>query len=106
MIIKHGDLITVWQKTGSLDKWGNPSYDVFTTKVSWEQYSELRYGSDGREFRSNAMLGVDVDLNVGDFVARGDYTASPEPIDGAHEVKEFEKVPNWNYKKFDRWAVV
>ena len=103
---KRGDTITVWQGGGSLDKWGNPSYTVTVAKARWEDRTEMYYGSDGREYRSQSSVGVDFDLSIGDFLVKGDYSAEPAPIDGAFEVKDFRKTPNWNYTKFDRWALV
>lgn len=102
---KLGDVVTLW-RAGSLDKWGNPTYTVSLIRARWEDRSEVYYGSDGRQYRSKSMVGVDVDISIGDFIAKGDHTSSTTPIPGAHEVKDFRKTPNWNYKKFDRWAVV
>ncbi len=101
----RGETITIW-KGGALDKWGNPTYSVSLAKARWEDRTELYYGSDGREYRSQSSVGVDVDLAIGDFIAKGDHTTNAEPISGAFEVKDFRKSPNWNYTKFDRWALV
>lgn len=101
----RGETITIW-KGGALDKWGNPTYSVSLAKARWEDRTELYYGSDGREYRSQSSVGVDVDLAIGDFIAKGDHTSNDSPISGAFEVKDFRKSPNWNYTKFDRWALV
>jgi len=102
---KRGTTITVW-RGGALDKWSNPAYTTELIAGRWESETTLYYGSDGREYRSNNRVGVDVDLSIGDFLAVGDHTAEATPVDGAYEIKDFRKSPNWDYTKFDRWVIV
>lgn len=105
--MKHvkGDAITWWQG-GDLDKWGNPSYTVHTLFARWEDSTSTYFGSDGREYRSRSMVGVDIDMSIGDYIAKGHHPEAQAPIPEAQEIKDFRKTPNWNYTKFDRWAIV
>lgn len=105
---KKTTLVTVWQQdTGGVrDKRGNYPTTVFTTYVRWEKEASVYYGSDGREYRSENRLGVDVELAVGDYLARGDYSGSSSPVSQAIIIKDVKESPNWNGTKFDRWVLL
>lgn len=97
---------TYW-KAGDLDDFGNPQWSApVLLKVRWEDRNELYYDSDGRERRSQSMVGVDRDMNIGDYLQYGDQTSNTTPGEKAKEIKDFRRTPNLHNTKVDRWAVV
>ena len=97
---------TYW-KAGGLDDFGNPSFEApRTISVRWEDRGELFYDSEGRERRSQSMVGVGEDMSIGDYLQLGDNTSDLKPGSNAKEIKEFRRTPNLTNTKVDRWAVV
>jgi len=97
---------TYWKATGTRDAFGNPQFESpRKIKVRWEDRSELFYDSDGRERRSQSMVGVGERMNIGDYLKLGVSDESTPPST-SKEVKDFRSTPNLFNTKVDMWAVV
>lgn len=100
MSILEGKLpnkLTWWRVTGN-DGFGG---DSFASPVlidgRWEDRQETFYGAlDRRELISKAVVFVDRDMSVGDFLCRGDQVAqsSPVAVSGALKIQRYEKIPD------------
>lgn len=66
-------------------------------KCRWEDKAELYYGRvSGKEEVSRAIVYVPKDLEVGDWIALGDFldTADPVSVKGALPIRDFSSVPD------------
>ena len=81
----------------------------------WEDKAELFVDDTGREAVSRAVVYVDTDLEVGGYLARGDYSASTSttttgeepsftPPEEARPIRKFDKLPNLRYTEYLRTA--
>lgn len=73
------------------DNFGTP------TKISmrWEDLQEVIPAAEGtKEKISNAVVFVDRDISVGDYLCQGDHTIDSDPtlVDGALKVQHYGKV--------------
>jgi len=88
--------LTWWSVTGG-DGFGG---DAFASPVvidgRWEDRQETFYGAlDRRELISKAVVHVDRDIAVGDYLYQGESAlASPTTLSGALKVQRFDKVPD------------
>ena len=99
--------------------WGTPTNDGYggrafasTTDilVRWEDKHELFKDSQGREVVSRAVVFVDRDIPVGDFLMLGTVAGltpgAAQPSDNAEafEVRSFTKIPDLMGTRFTRKA--
>lgn len=79
----------------------------------WEEVQEEFITPEGREEVSDAVVYVDRDLEVGGYLAQGDYSASTSttttgeepsftPPDSARPIKQFSKLPKLRYDEYLR----
>jgi hypothetical protein len=101
--------LTLWPVTAG-DGYGG---DVFGTAVlikgRWEDRAEKYIGQlDRRESISQAIVFVDRDIAVGDYLCRGDQTAqaNPSTVPGALKVQQFKKIPDLRDLEYMRRAVL
>ena len=93
--------VTYWAPS-SMSGWGG---ETFASPVAidgrWEDKQELFIDSKGQEVRSNAVVYVDQDVDLGGFLYLGTSTASdPTTVDGAREIRAFQKSPNIKATEF------
>ena len=98
-----------WRVTGG-DGFGG---DTFATPLlvdgRWEDRQETFYGSlDRRELISKAIVFVDRDMGVGDFLYQGDKVSqsSPVALTGALKIQRYDKVPDLRSLDVVRRAVL
>jgi len=103
----HPQDITYWSTT--LD--GFNSY-VFAAPVvikgRWENKKIMIRNNKGDDAFSKAIVYVDTDVKLGDYIAEGDQTATPDPttLSDAHEVKQFDKTPSLRQFDYERKALL
>lgn len=104
--MRRKQIATYW-KAGGLDDFGNPSFESpRLINVRWEDRNELFYDSEGRERRSQSMVGVAEDMSIGDYIQLGDHQTNTKPGSKAKEIKEFRRTPNLFNTAVDKWAVL
>lgn len=89
--------ITYWPPSGSRDAYGNQAFgSPATIGGFWMDKQELFVDAEGREVRSNAVVFVDQDCQLGGYLAEGDQTATADPtaVAGAREIRGWEKIPH------------
>lgn len=102
--------IVWWRKTGK-DGYGKPVLaDPIEIAGRWED-KQRKIVSQGEEIISQAMIFVDRDIAIGDWLFLGrlsDLSSSEEasPFVLAKEVKSFDKTPNIKGTAFERKAWV
>lgn len=99
--------------------WQNPVLDGFGGRTfdhgieipcRWEQKSELFTDFEGRQVLSKAVVYVDVDLVVHDFLYLGtiedlaEVGVQPFDLAEAFEVRAYKKIPNNDATRFVRTA--
>ncbi len=100
----------------SITFWSSPTPDGFggntfavrkVIKGRWEDKTVLFINEKGIEVRSNAIVYLKEDAALGDWLFLGSSTAvDPTTIDGAREVRNFEKIPTLRAKNFARKAML
>lgn len=87
---------TLW--TTSPNGFGGYTFDdPIAIKCRWEDRNELYYGRvSGKEEVSRAVVFVDRDLNVGDWLALGDHLQEVDPssVREALPIRDFSSVPD------------
>jgi hypothetical protein len=100
--------------------WGSPTPDgqggkTFDDPVEldcrWEDREELFIDASGQEKRSHAVVYLGSDVANGGFLYLGDLDdlssddeADPQAVDGAREVRAFQKVPSIDGRRNTRKA--
>lgn len=89
--------ITVWSTTP--DGYGGWTFSTgITVKGRWEERSEIFTGRvTGKEEVSRAVIFLDRDIDVDDWVALGDYTGTANPTtlpQIAFPVRDFSSIPD------------
>ena len=86
--------VTRWPITGS-DGFGGFTFgEPVCIKGRWEDRSELFLNLDNEEEVSNAIIYLNTDIEVGDYFALGDYTATNDPgtLDVAFRSRNKNKI--------------
>lgn len=87
---------TVWPTTPS--GYGGYNFGTpFTVKCRWEDRAERYFGKPtGKEEVSRAVIFVNQDLSIDDWIAEGDHTSSSDPsiVPGAYPIRDFSKIPD------------
>lgn len=101
--------LTWWRVTGG-DGFGG---DTFAAPVlidgRWEDRQETFYGAlDRRELVSKAVVFVDRDMAVGDYLLQGDQVgqSSPVALPGALKIQRYDKIPDLRSLDIVRRAVL
>ena len=91
--------ITYWGSPQSDGRGGYTYEDPVAISGRWSDKHELYIANDATEKISNAVVLVDRDVDVGGYLALGDYTDSsssfisdPSNIDGAYRIEAFGKT--------------
>ena len=96
---------TLWERDG-VDAGGDPSFASGTPRqisCRWEWRTVVYFSSSGEERQSKAVVMVAEDLAEGDYLYLGTSAAeSPVGLDGAFEVRGFDKIPDINGEDFER----
>jgi len=99
------ELATYWTQ-GSLDRYGNPTWNgPNTTKVRWEDRSELFISTDGKRETSRSRVYMEPNLDIGDYITRGENSDSESPSE-ADVVKQFQEVRNVRGDKRERKVIL
>lgn len=88
------------------------SYDGFSfqapllQKGRWEDQAIQFRTPGGEELTSRAIVYLSCDVEIGDYVALGDYTDTQDPttIKGAFRVQQFNKIPDLRNVEMERRA--
>ena len=89
--------LTWWRVNGNDGYGGDSIATPVVIKGRWEDRQETYYGTlDRRELISKAVVHVDRDISVGDYLYQGDQsaTANPSAVVGALKVQRFDKIPD------------
>lgn len=94
---KHPTQLTVWRKSGDEeDIYGRPLWE--TPETIWCRYEDTRrvyINQQGRNEVGNSVIYCEEDeLEIGDYVAIGDFRDSNEPVITSFEVKDRRVTPN------------
>ena len=104
----HPQDITIWQP-GVNDGFGGFTFPAPTLiKGRWEQKQELFKDPNGEELMSEAIVYVDTDVAIGQYIAEGDQTAVADPttLSDAHRIKQYTKIPDLRFNEFERKATL
>ncbi len=94
---------TYWANTGS----NGFGWFTFSTPVQincrWIDKQELILDKDGKESLSDAVVSVDQDMSLSDYLYLGTSAAAdPKDVSGTYEIKKTKKTPNLKADKFRR----
>lgn len=104
----HPQDITVWQP-GVNDGFGGFTFPAPTLiKGRWEDTQVLFLNSKGEELMSQAVVYVDTDVSVGQYLVEGDLTATADPttLADAHRIKQYMRIPDLRQNDFERKAML
>ena len=96
LIKKHlKQTITYWVRETN-DGYGRYTFATpATMKGRWNQKSELFQPPEGQQKVSQAVVWLQNDLSVGDYIYLGTSSeALPYSVSGAYEIKGFSKIPS------------
>ena len=89
--------------------WGGSTWDdPVEVSCRWEQKQELFIDATGEEVRSQAVVFLSQDVDVGGYFMLGDLddissdTEAPDDVAGAFEIRGFAKIPNIKATQFVR----
>lgn len=96
--------ITYWVATPST--YGGFVFSTPTTlKGRWEEKAMLFRDSTGDEVTSEAVVYLDTDVNVGDFLFHGSSAAAdPTTVQGTKQIRQFSKIPDLRHVDYERKA--
>lgn len=106
---KLRDTVTWWKTTGGSGFGGDSVATPIKLKAKWEEIQEVFIGQiDRRELVSKAVVYVDMDMSVGDYLALGDFTdqANPGLVAGAYKIQRWEKAADLRNADHVRFAVL
>lgn len=101
---KYKQNITLWKKTGH-DAFGGAIFDTpICFKGKWEDEDGLFVNQAGEEQRTDSIVWVSCDVEVGDYLYHGQSTVlDPTAVVDASEIRETIKIPGW---KSNQWTEV
>lgn len=100
---------TWWPLTGGNGFGGDTVGEPELIDCRWDDVQEVFIGQiDRRELISKAVVYVDRDMGVGDYLARDDHTdqSSPGSVEGAFKIQRWEKAANLRNVDHVRTAVL
>jgi hypothetical protein len=101
--------ITYWPNPAP-DGWGGKVFDDAVIILGrWEEKEDIILNAQGEEERSSITVFLSQDVDVGGYLALGDYTGSsaygdPAEVSGSRPIRAFEKIPSLKATKFSRKA--
>lgn len=100
--------ITYWAISGKSGYGGYNFDSPITFTGRWEDRSELFRTRDGDERVSKSVIFSPIDLDIGGYLALGDYSANADPtiISDAFEIQMFSKISDLGALEFTRKAVL
>lgn len=96
MINRLNQVATYWESQEPNGFGGRLTGPATPIKCRWEDKS-VRYAGrlDHQEEISKAVVFVDREMNVGDWLFLGPTSESdPTTLEGAHQIRKFERVPD------------
>jgi len=91
----------VYWSTPAADGYGGYSFsDAVELSCRWEDRMELFINPQGKEERSQAVVYLDQDVDLGGYLYLGeldDFSSSapdPQEVSGVKEIKSLKKIPN------------
>lgn len=98
---------TYWASNG-VDSIGDTTFAApVALSLRWELRSEQFVDGNGRSLRSRAVLYLQQDVDIGDFLFLGtSTTVDPRTLTSAFEVQDFRKIPNGDATQFERRAMI
>lgn len=104
---------TYWERLDPDGLGGWDWEDPVEIDVRWDELQELLVDANGEEFISRGEVLLNQDVKPGDYLYLGELTSAmedsasvPTNIEGAWEVKKFEKIPTIDATEFVRTAWV
>jgi hypothetical protein len=100
--------ITYWSR-GQEDRFGNTAWGApATRRARWEESQQEVATTSGETFVSKAVLYLDQDVGIGDYVALGDLTAVSDPTltTDAYEIRAFRTIPDLRNVDKERRAYI
>lgn len=96
---------TVWAK-GAQDGFGGTAFSTpIQIPCFWEDKQLLAIDKDGNQVRAEAVVYLDRDVALGDYLYLGVSNATtPIGLDTAKQVIQFRKIPNIRCTEFERAA--
>ena len=94
---KLPDKATWWPVSGNDGYGGDTVSAPVLIDTRWEDRREKFFGAlDKRELVSNAVVMMETDISVGDYLCKGDQTgqANPATVAGSYKVQRFDKIPD------------
>lgn len=88
---------TWWRVTGGNGFGGDAVASPILVDCRWEDRQETFIGQiDRRELVSNAVVFLDRDVAVGDYLVLGDQTtqSSPSLVTGVRKIQRYDKISN------------
>lgn len=97
------ETLTRWVR-GTPDGFGGfSSWTKSNIKGRWEQRTELFVDPAGNQVMSRAVVYVDTDVSLGDYLFQGNSTGSdPANVSDAYEVRDFKKVSTLGGSIYER----
>lgn len=96
--------VTYWAES-AIDGFGNRSYNPPTVFIGrWEDRTDLTIAFEGEVKPSKAIVYLQQDVALGDFLALGDRTVTTDPttLTDAYVIKVFVKMPSISGGEFIR----
>lgn len=103
----HPQTLTWWARSGNSGYGGITFAAPVTIYGRWEDKQIMFRDRFGDEILSNAVVYVDRDIEIGDYLIRGiNAGTNPAIIAGAFEVKQFIKVPDLRHLTNERKTIL
>lgn len=103
----HYQTITVW--TSKPDGFGGFTFSApVTCKGRWEDVQKAFIEPQGTESVSRAVVYLEVDAHVDDYVCLDDQTGHADPtiVAGALPIRQFLKTPTLRASAYERKAIL
>ncbi|KKN90091.1 hypothetical protein LCGC14_0232040 [marine sediment metagenome] len=99
---------TYWAPPTAIDAFEGSTYvEPIAIKTRWEDKAILFRDEAGVEVTSSSVVYVDRDVVTRGYLYNGTSTAAdPTTVDGAREIRRFEKCPTVSAKDFERKALL
>jgi hypothetical protein len=99
--------VTVW-RAGNEDSYGDPTFaSPELIGGHWEERSELTRTAQNEEIVSKAVVFVDTEVAVGDYLGEGDQTGISTPdLAQASEVRDFRRIPSMRTNQTELKAIL
>ena len=99
--------ITLWSALP--DGYGGNTFAApVLIKGRWEEKQVMYYNAQGDEVQSKAVVYLDTDAAIGDYIAQGDHTGTAVATNfaGSFPVMQFRKSPDLRQHEYERKAIL